>query len=196
MKKLDMISEKLEKAKAKLEEIKEKYNSNSEKIKTLIQEKAGLLADEIIESSPERKKKILDIDKRLDSLKKNVESSGPELISALEKRIGGIQAEKTAEDLRLSFEKQKKIGQKICALSTDLIKNLELANNTNIALREAWKNYHQLSTLTKKSTFKKDDITSQGSAQNGMLEQLTAILKWEIKSRKPRMCIEVGRIRY
>lgn len=186
MKKIEEIGQRLAKGQEKLKEIKEKYNSNSEKIKALILEKAGLLADEIIESSPERKKKISDLDKKLDALKKNVESSGPELIDALEKKIQGIQTEKSNEELRLSFEKQKIAGKKIIKLSAELISNLESANNVNTELRKSWGEYAGLHKITGKSVFNKGDITSQGSME--MLERLTSILKWEISSGKPRPC--------
>lgn len=186
MKKIDQINGRITKARAKLEEIKNNYEANSGKIKTMVLEKVNLLADEIIESSPERKKKILDIEKELNSLRKNIESSGPELISALEKRIGGIQAEKTAEDLRLSFEKQKIVAKKVVELSAKLIEGLEECNRTNDELRKTFAELSNLGKITKKGVFKLGDRTTLGSFE--CLRMLLVTLRQEYSTGRPRSC--------
>ncbi len=192
MKKLDMINEKLSKGREKLEEIKKQYDTDSKKITELIQVKAGLLADEIIESSPERKKKISDLNKELDSLRKNVESSGPELIDALQKKIQEIQSEKTNEELKIAFENQKRSGTKIVDLSEKLIESLGQANSINEQLNKAWNEYSNLSKMTKRGAIKPGAQTCRPSQES--LKALIGILNYEYKEGKPRPRNEFSRI--
>ena len=186
MKKMEEINQRLIKGQEKLKEIEEKYNADSKKFIELIQVRAGLLADEIIESSPERKKKISDLDKKIDSLKKNIESSGPELIDALQKKIQEIQAEKTNEELKLSFERQKIVGTRAVSLSKKLIEELETANATNEELRKAWVELGSLSKITKKGVIKPEQKSTAGSFET--LRLLLNILKYEYNQGKPRPC--------
>ena len=186
MKKIEEINQRLIKGQEKLKEIEEKYNADSKKFIELIQVRAGLLADEIIESSPERKKKISDLDKKIDSLKKNIESSGPELIDALQKKIQEIQAEKTNEELKLSFERQKIVGTRAVSLSKKLIEELETANSTNEELRKAWVELGSLSKITKKGVIKPEQKSTAGSFET--LRLLLNILKYEYNQGKPRPC--------
>ncbi len=186
MKKMEEINQRLIKGQEKLKEIEEKYNADSKKFIELIQVRAGLLADEIIESSPERKKKISDLDKKIDSLKKNIESSGPELIDALQKKIQEIQAEKTNEELKLSFERQKIVGTRAVSLSKKLIEELETANATNEELRKAWIELGSLSKITKKGVIKPEQKSTAGSFET--LRLLLNILKYEYNQGKPRPC--------
>lgn len=195
MKKLEEISQRLVRGQKKLEEIKKQYDVDSKKITELIQKRANLLADEAIEPNSQKKAEIKKVNEELENLKRSTEGK-PELLNAIGEKLKSIQTEKSSEELRLSFEKQKKVGQKIIEKSGELLKNLGLANQANTELRKLWSEYRQLHTLSKKSVFKEGDVTSQGSAQGGMLESLTSLLKWEIENRKPRPCIEVGRIRY
>ncbi|MBA7588468.1 hypothetical protein ES708_30526 [subsurface metagenome] len=186
MKKIEEINQRLIKGQEKLKEIEEKYNADSKKFIELIQVRAGLLADEIIESSPERKKKISDLDKKIDSLKKNIESSCPELIDALQKKIQEIQAEKTNEELKLSFERQKIVGTRAVSLSKKLIEELETANATNEELRKAWIELGSLSKITKKGVIKPEQKSTAGSFET--LRLLLNILKYEYNQGKPRPC--------
>ncbi|MBA7485564.1 hypothetical protein ES707_21112 [subsurface metagenome] len=186
MKKIEEINQRLIKGQEKLKEIEEKYNTDSKKFIELIQVRAGLLADEIIESSPERKKKISDLDKKIDSLKKNIESSCPELIDALQKKIQEIQAEKTNEELKLSFERQKIVGTRAVSLSKKLIEELETANATNEELRKAWIELGSLSKITKKGVIKPEQKSTAGSFET--LRLLLNILKYEYNQGKPRPC--------
>ena len=193
MKKIDQINEKLAKGKRKLEEIKKRYEINSKKINELIQKREDLLADEIIESLPERKTKISELDKELDLLKKNVEGSGPELVSALEKKLQAIQSEKSSEELKLSFERQKKLGSKIVELSGNLIESLELADSVNMELNKIWLEYGNLSKTTGKSGIKAGSKTTRGSQQS--LKYLFGILNYEYKEGKPRPSSEFSRMK-
>jgi len=193
MKKIDQINEKLDKGREKLKQIKERYQADSQKINKLIQERAGLLADEIIESSPERKKKIIGTNKEIDNLKSAIESSGPELIDALEKKIQGIESEKREEELTLSFERQKKLGSLIVDLSKRLIEGLEEVNSTNEELRKAWTLYGNIAKNSKKSGIKAGAKTTFGSLQS--LKMLLGTLRHEYDTGKPRGSGEFNRIR-
>ena len=117
MKKIDQINEKLDKGREKLKQIEERYNTDSQKISEMIRGRANLLADEAIEPNPKRKKEIDDLNKEIENLRRTIESRGPELVSALEKKLQGIESERATEELKLSFEKQKKLGAKIVELS-------------------------------------------------------------------------------
>ena len=193
MKKIEEINKKLDLRRKKLEEIKKRCELNSKKINESIKIRAGLLADEIIESSPERKKKISVLNKEIDSLKKDIENSGPELISALEKKIQEIQAEETNEELRLSFERQKKLGAKIVELSGNLIESLEQADSINGELNKVWVEYANLSKITKKSGIKAGSKTTMGSQQS--LSALLGTLRYEFKESKPRPSSEFSRMK-
>ncbi|MBA7478265.1 hypothetical protein ES707_13688 [subsurface metagenome] len=186
MKKIEEINQRLIKGQEKLKEIEEKYNTDSKKFIELIQVRAGLLADEIIESSPERKKKISDLDKKIDSLKKNIESSCPELIDALQKKIREIQAEKSNEELRLSFERQKIVGKRVVDLSKNLIEGLESCKIINDELRKIWPEYANLSKVTGKGAIKPGSKTTQGSFE--CLRSLVGVLSYEYNQGKPRSC--------
>jgi hypothetical protein len=193
MKKIDQINEKIEKARAKLEEVQKNYEANTKRIEELNKVRASKIADQSLEPSAEGQKEIDSLTKEIDSLKNLIEREGKDLVEAITIRITDFEKEKQEENVQISFIQQKKIGKKIIELSTELIQGLELSNTANIELRKAWGDYSQLSKITKKSVFKKEDITSQGSAE--MLNYLTSILKWEIQNKKPRPCIEVGRMK-
>jgi hypothetical protein len=186
MRKIEEINQRLIKGQEKLKEIKEKYNANSKKITELIQVKAGLLADEIIQSDPKRKQEIDKLNKEIENLKRAIESQGPELISALEKKIQGIQAEKSSEELRLFFERQKIVGNRAVSLSKKLIEELETANSTNEELRKAWVELGSLSKITKKGVIKPEQKSTAGSFET--LRLLLNILKYEYDQGKPRTC--------
>lgn len=193
MKKIDEINKKLDLGRKKLEEIKKRYEINSKKIKELVQKRAILMADEALESDPKRKKEIDELNKEVENLKKIIESQGPELISALEKKIQEIQAEKSNEELVLTFEKQKKLGSEIIDLSKKLIENLELANSINEGLNKCWIEYGNLSKLTKKSGIKAGSKTTRGSLQS--LSALLGTLRYEYKEGKPRPSSEFSRMK-
>ncbi|MBA7573323.1 hypothetical protein ES708_15119 [subsurface metagenome] len=193
MKKIDQINEKLTKGREKLEEIKKRYKFNSKKITELVQKRAVLLADEALESDPKRKEEIKNLSGQIDDLKKVTESQGPELISALEKKLQGIQTEKNEEELILSFEKQKKLGAKIVELSGNLIESLKQANSTNGELNKVWPEYANLAKITKKSGMKAGSKTTMGS--QGSLSALLGTLHYEWKEGKPRPSSEFSRMR-
>jgi len=193
MKKIEEINKKLDLGRKKLEEIKKRYELNSKKINELVQKRAILMADEALESDPKRKKEIEELNKEVENLKKIIESQGPELISALEKKIQGIQAEKSAEELRLSFERQKKLGSKIVDLSGKLIESLEQADSINRELNIAWPEYANLSKITKKSGIKAGSATTRGSQQS--LSALLGTLRYEYKEGKPRPSSEFSRMK-
>ncbi|GAH22070.1 unnamed protein product [marine sediment metagenome] len=186
MKKIEEISQRLIRGQEKLKEIKEKYNNDSKKIAELIQKRAILLADEVIESNSKRKKEIDERNKEIENLKRDIESRGPELISALEKKIQGIQTEKTNEELRLSFERQKIVGKKAVDLSKKLIEELEACNLINDELRKVWTEYANLSQVTKKGVIKPEEKTTLGSFE--CLRMLKNTLKYEFDTGKPRSC--------
>ena len=184
MRKIEAINQKLVKGLEKLKQIKGRYNADSKKIIELIQKRAGLLADEALESNPHRKKEIDELNKEIENLKRATESRGPELIEALQKRLQGIELEKSNEELRLSFEKQKKVGAEIVDLSGKLIENLGQANSINQELDKAWNEYTSLSKNTKKGAIKEDSKTTRGSL--GGLKFLFGILNYEYTKGKPR----------
>ncbi|MBA7489787.1 hypothetical protein ES702_00321 [subsurface metagenome] len=184
MKKIDQINEKLNKGRGKLKQIKERYNTDSQKISEMIRGRANLLADEAIESNPKRKKEIDDLNKEIENLRRTIESRGPELVSALEKKLQEIESEKANEELRLSFEKQKKLGSKIVNLSERLIENLGQANSTNEELNRAWNEYIGLSKATSKAGIKEGSKTTRGSF--GSLKFLWNVINFEYNEGKPR----------
>jgi len=184
MKKIDQINEKLERGRGKLKQIKEKYDIDSQKISEMIRGRASLLADEAIEPSPKRKKEIDELNKEIENLRKAIESRGPEVVSALEKKIQGIESERVTEELRLSFEKQKKLGSKIVSLSERLIENLGLANSVNEELNKAWTEYINLSKATAKAGIKEGSKTTRGSF--GSLKFLWNVINFEYSEGKPR----------
>lgn len=193
MKKIEEIDEKIKKAKSKLEEVKKNYEANTKKIEELNKARALKIADQSLEPSAEGQKEIDSLTKNIDSLKNLVEREGKDLVEALSNRIKNFEKEKQEENVQIAFIQQKKVGKKIIGFSTDLIKNLELANTANTELKKAWSNYSELRKITEKSVFKKEDLTSQGSVE--MLKYLTSILKWEIENKKPRPCSEIGRMK-
>ena len=186
MKKLEEINQRLIKGQEKLKQIKERYNTDSKKIAESIQKRAILLADEALESDPKRKKEIDELNKEIGNLKEAVESQGPELISALEKKIQRIQSEKQNEEIRLSFEKQKKLGDKLVDLSKNLIEGLESCKIINGELRKIWLEYANLSKVTDKGAIKPGSKTTQGSFE--CLHSLVAVLSYEYNQGKPRSC--------
>jgi len=189
MKKIDQIDEKLEKGRKKLKQIKERYDTDSQKISEMIRGRANLLADEAIESNPKRKKEIDELNKEIENLRRAIESRGPELVSALEKKLQGIESERATEELRLSFEKQKKLGAKIVDLSGRLIENLGQANSVNEELARSWDEYINLSKATSKGGIKEGSRTTRGSF--GMLKFLWNVLNYEYSEGKPRPKDEV-----
>lgn len=195
MKKLDLINEKLNKGRKKLEEIKKQYDVDSQKISKMIRGRASILADEAIESDPKRKKEIDELNKEIENLKKAKESRGPELIDALQKKIQEIELEKRNEELRFSFEKQKKAGSKIVDLSGKLIESLGEADLINRELNKTWAEYANLSKITKKSGIKPGSKTTWGSQQGGSLSSLLGTLRYEFKEGKPRPSSEFSRMK-
>lgn len=193
MKKIEEINQRLVKGLVKLKEIKEKYNTDSKKISELVQRRAGLFADEIIASDPKRKREIDELNKEIENLKRVIESQGPELIEALQKKLQGIELEKREEDLEISFERQKKLGAKIVDLSAKLIENLEQADSTNSELNRCWTEYASLSKVTKKSGIKAGSKTTRGSLQS--LSALLGTLRYEFKEGKPRPSSEFSRMK-
>ena len=193
MKKIDQINEKIEKARSKLEEVKKNYEVNVKRIEELNKVRASKIADQSLEPSAEGQKEIDSLTKEIDSLKNLIEREGQDLVEAISIRISNFEKEKKEEHVQISYIQQKKVGKKIIDLSTDLITSLELANKANTELKKAWSDYSGLRKMTEKSVFKKEDLTSQGSVE--MLNYLTGILRWEIQSKKPRPCAEVGRMR-
>ena len=186
MKKIEEINKKLDLGRKKLEEIKKRYELNSKKINELVQKRAILMADEALESDPKRKKEIGELNKEVEILKRTIESRGPELISALEKKIQGIQAEKSNEELRLSFERQKSVGKKVVDLSKNLIEGLESCKIINDELRKIWPEYANLSKVTGKGAIKPGSKTTQGSFE--CLRSLVGVLSYEYNQGKPRSC--------
>lgn len=188
MKKTDEINQRLIKGQKKLEEIKKQYDTDSKKITDLIQKRAILMADEALESDPKRKKEIEELNKEVENLKRTIESQGPELISALETKIQGIQTEKSNEELRLSFERQKIVGARAVSLSKKLIEDLETANSTNEELRKSWIELGNLSKITKKGVIKPEQKSTSGSFES--LRLLLNTLKYEYDQGKPRPCAQ------
>ena len=188
MKKIEKIDEKLDLGRKKLEEIKKRYELNSKKINELVQKRAISMADEALESDPKRKKEIEELNKEVENLKRTIESQGPQLISALEKKIQGIQTEKSNEELRLSFERQKIWGNKVVNLSKKLIEELETANATNEELRKAFIELGSLNKITGKGVIKPEQKTTSGSFET--LRLLLNILKYEYDQGKPRPCAQ------
>lgn len=184
MRKIEEISQRLIRGQKKLEEIRKQYDADSKKISELVQKRAGLMADEAIESDPKRRKEIDEVNKEIENLKRVIESRGPELVSALEKKLQGIQAEKSNEELRLSFERQKIVGKKAVDLSKQLIEKLEACNLINDELRKVWTEYASLNVISKKGTIGSDKKTTLGSFQS--LQMLLNVLKYEYSSGKPR----------
>lgn len=183
MKKIDQINEKLNKGREKLKQIEEKYNNDSKKIAELIQKRANLLADEAIEPDPQKKVEIKKVNEELENLRKSIEG-GPELINAVGEKLKNIELEKSNEELRLSFEKQKKLGSKIVDLSGKLIESLGQSNAINEQLQGAWNEYINLSKMTGKGAIKEGSKTIRGSF--GSLKFLCGILNYEYREGKPR----------
>jgi len=184
MKKIDQINEKLNKGRERLKEILGKYDTDSKKILELREKRAVLMADEAIEPDIKRKEEIKNISKQIDDLKNTIESRGPELVSALEKKLQEIESERANEELRISFEKQKKLGSKIVNLSGKLIESLGQANSTNEELNRAWTEYIGLSKATSKAGIKEGSKTTRGSF--GSLKFLWNVLNFEYTEGKPR----------
>lgn len=193
MKKIDVISEKIEKARSKLEEVKKNYEVNIKKVEELNKIRASKIADQTLEPSPKIQGEIDKLTKDISLVKDTIEREGKDLVEAITIRITNFEKEKQEENVQISYIQQKKVGKKIIDLSTDLITNLELANKANTELKKAWSEYSGLRKITEKSVFKKEDLTSQGSVE--MLNYLTGILRWEIQSKKPRPCVEVARMK-
>ena len=189
MKKLDQIIEKLDKGREKLKQIEKRYNTDSKKILELRGKRAVLMADQAIEPDIKRKEEIKNLSKQIDDLKKTIESQGPELVSALGKKLQAIESERATEELRLSFEKQKKLGFKIVNLSERLIENLGQANSTNEELNKAWTEYINLSKATSKVGIKEGSKTTRGSF--GSLKFLWDVLNFEYNEGKPRPKSEI-----
>lgn len=175
---------------SKLKETEESYQNDQESLKKFSDKLVGLVADNLIRPTDQRKKEIEGITDQITKMKNEIELT-PRIISALKEKIALLEKEKADQILQGKIEEQKTIGAELAKISGSFIKNLKLAKEENEKIGSLWANWNKLKEETGFGQFK--DRVSCGSSE--MLGLVSGILIGEYEKNIIRKQSVFNRIR-
>lgn len=139
----------IERADLQLEKVKEQLEGDRGRLKGLKEIRGNELANELLESRPDHKQKIAELDKEIDVLEFNIESS-PLIIDGLKRARLKLLSQKEKEEKDQALREQTKIEITLNETSSKLIPLLKEVSKLNSALKSNWSEWDKLDTISGK----------------------------------------------
>lgn len=169
------IADKISLAEHKLEEIKTRFEEDKDNLTSLIQQRAKLEVEAVLENRQDDKR-IAEVDRQRDELRSQLEIY-PDLIKEVERKIEALRKEKEEGILKKNLGRQKKAAREVERLSEELGLLLGKANEANVELQKYRSMYLKLHELTDQEVITKP--TTSGS--HGSLKILAGIINAELE---------------
>jgi len=172
---LTKIADKISLTERKLDEIKTKFDGDKADLTRLIQKRAKLEAEAVLENERDTKG-ITEIERQRDRLRSQLEIY-PDLIKEVEVKLEALKKEKEERIPKKSLAEQRAVAQELGRLSRRLATLLERANNVNVELQKHRSQYLKLHKLTGQDVI--TESVTLGSF--GSLKILAGIIKAELQ---------------
>ncbi|GAI85677.1 unnamed protein product, partial [marine sediment metagenome] len=147
----------LERADLQLQEVSKKHESDKGRLKELKEIRGNELADELIETKPERAKKIAGLDKEIEVLKINIGSS-PLIIDGLKRAKLKLLSQKEKEEKDKAKNSQVKLELSLNSTSQKLVELLKQVVALNSKLKDEWASWDKLDLISGKGLCDKKTI--------------------------------------
>ncbi|GAJ17077.1 unnamed protein product, partial [marine sediment metagenome] len=139
----------LERADLQLKEVKKQFETDKGRLKELKEIRGNELADELIETKPERAKKIAELDKEIEVLKINIGSS-PLIIDGLKRAKLKLISQKEKEEKDKALKEQVKLENSLNETASKLVVLLKDVIKLNLKLKDEWANWDKLDLISGK----------------------------------------------
>ncbi|MBA7493952.1 hypothetical protein ES702_04518 [subsurface metagenome] len=172
------IDDKIALAEHKLGEVKTKFEGDKADLTRLIQKRAKLEAEAVLENERDTKG-ITEIERQRDRVRSQLEIY-PGLVKEIEGTIEDLKREKEAGILKKNLVEQRKTAREVERLSQELGILLGKANDVNVELQKHRSQYFELHKLTNQNVFEKP-TTSGSHVSHGSLKILAGVINAELK---------------
>lgn len=147
----------LEKSELRIKEIKKQFETDEGRLKELKELRGNELANELLESKPEHKEKIAEIDKEIAILQFNIESS-PLVIDGLKRARLKLMSQKEKEEKEKALKGQAKLEISLNSSSQKLVVLLKEVIELNRGLKIYWEDWDKLDEISGKGLTDKKTI--------------------------------------
>lgn len=169
----------LKKAELKLKEVKKQLEDDRERLKELKEIRGNELADELIESRPDHKQKIAELDKEIKVLEFNIGSS-PLVINGLKRARLKLISQKEKEEKIEASKGQAKLEISLNSTSQKLVVLLKEVIELNRGLKIYWEDWDKLDKISGKGLTDKKTIRPSVEGIDRICG--TLISEWEGRS--------------